>query len=120
LQLNYLTYFQESRQFMKIFYLRDERKFPVACVASELLDGGKTVRFAVATHNPADRFDRVRAREVAAGRLHKSKNIAEIARPEVRIKAAVVTAIMMDESLSTRTRDAARLWLSQEAANAAQ
>ena len=40
---------------------------PVACVASQLVDG--TLKFAVATHNPHDKFNRATGRNKAIGRL---------------------------------------------------
>ena len=59
---------------MKIFYLRDKKGFPVTCVASKIvhpLGGQPMVHFDFATHNPADRYSRERARKTAIARLEK-------------------------------------------------
>lgn len=57
-----------------IFWLRDADKRPVACVASIRYDSGD-VKFAVATHNPHDQFNKVLGRNKAIGRLFADKEL---------------------------------------------
>lgn len=52
---------------VRFFYLRDENRFPVACVAHELVDG--YVRYAVSTHNPLDTYNKTMAKHIATSRL---------------------------------------------------
>lgn len=95
---------------MRWFYLKDENKFPVACVASELDED--QVKFAVSTHNPLDPFNREMARKVAIGRLTHNKLVGKV--PAVPgIKERIVSQIAMDEKLPTRTVKAANYWLEQ-------
>ncbi len=95
---------------MRWFYLKDENKFPVACVASEL-DEDK-VRFAVSTHNPLDPFNREMARRIAIGRLTHRKFTGEVSATP-GIKEKIVSYIAQDEKLPTRTVRAANYWLNQ-------
>lgn len=58
----------------KFFYIRDKHNFPVVCVATRLSELETRVHYAWATWNPKDKFSKVRAREIAEGRLIKSLN----------------------------------------------
>lgn len=51
----------------RIFFLRDKNQFPVACIASLLMEGG--VQFAISVCNPLDEYDRHAARSIALKRL---------------------------------------------------
>lgn len=102
---------------MRWFYLKDENKFPVACVASELM--GDAVLFAISTYNPLDRFDREMARKVATGRLASKKVLGIVPANEQRIKERIVKAIAGNDQIPARTVRAAKYWLSQRQEKAA-
>lgn len=93
------------------FYLRDERKFPVACVAVHLAPGANSIYYAVSTHNPIDPYSRAIARSVALGRLKANYSVIEV--PVTgeyltrREKFRVCKEIVMNNHLPRRTRDAA-------------
>lgn len=53
------------------FWLRNEQKHPVTFVAA--LKEGNVVKYAMATHNPLDKFNRTTARNKAIGRLSAIK-----------------------------------------------
>lgn len=93
---------------MKLFYLRDKHRNPVACVVSEILTP-KYVAFAVSTHNPIDLFDRSEARNVAVQRLIEGD--VTIIKHQLGVKEKIVQAIADDKEFPTRTRVAAKLWL---------
>lgn len=52
-------------------YLRDSKKFPVACLAIQTTEGSREAKVQFAVYNPHDLFDRKKAREIATGRLVK-------------------------------------------------
>lgn len=54
----------------KFTYIRNEKGFPVACLA--YTREGDLFKYAVSVHNPKDKFDREMARKVAGGRLLKT------------------------------------------------
>ena len=56
---------------VRVTYLRDKKKFPVACVASKPVD--KNVVFSLATWNPLDKFEKKTGRDMAAERLEKGE-----------------------------------------------
>lgn len=56
-----------------VFWLRDEHRHPVSCVASKIENGA--VKFAVATHNPHDKFNKKTGRNKAIGRLQAALQI---------------------------------------------
>ncbi len=67
---------------MRFFFVRDEKRFPVACVAyqeavqSDPFDTSEKVNvihYAFSVHNPADLYDRKRARHIAEQRFLKGK-----------------------------------------------
>jgi len=95
---------------MRWFYLKDENKFPVACVASDKEEN--MIVFSVSTHNPVDPFDRDVARQVAIGRL-TAKKFAGVVTDETGIKEKIVTKIAASKTLPARAIEAANYWLSQ-------
>lgn len=96
----------------RVFYLRDANKFPVACVASRVVDSEnlKTpiIRYAISIHNPKDTFDRKRGREIAIGRLLKGKHIGWVHK-QPGVKIEVLNEIARDPNIPQRVRDAAKL-----------
>lgn len=58
-----------------IFYIRDEKGFPIACVAAvkghmngDKPDAADRVAIGISVHNPKDRYDRALGRGIALGR----------------------------------------------------
>lgn len=86
-----------------VFWLRDEKNNPVACVASEVGWLTKNLRFAVATHNPADQFSWSAGRELALERLRGSTDwLTGSHRPKQRLLMRLVKG-----RYSNRVRSAA-------------
>lgn len=101
---------------IRIFFLRDAQRFPVACVASELM--GETVFYAVSTHNPKDKFDRAFARKVALERLAmvgdhvRGPKVVDAVPMEKGVKRAICMDILHKRPLHPqRTREAAQAWV---------
>lgn len=53
---------------LRYMYIRDDKHFPVGCVAYKICDDG-LVQYGISTHNPHDKFDRRIARLYAAARI---------------------------------------------------
>lgn len=99
---------------MKIFYLRDAKGFPVTCVASKIVHhtgGPIMVYFDFATHNPADRFSRAKARNTAAGRLEKHARYAVYLNPKKGETRRAIVEEIAKLADSQAAREAAYLWL---------
>lgn len=107
---------------MRFFYLRNEQRFPVACVCSAIAQAHpERAQFTMSIFNPRDVFDKTRAKEVALGRMQAGRFLGEV--PVDRgIKLAIMQAIASLEFLPgqhgkgkglvpARIRDAARYWL---------
>lgn len=96
-----------------IFFLRDARGFPVACVASKELDDAK-LRFAVSICNPKDYrvFDREKAKTIALGRLETPRRLAEnvYLTPKETLKERIVRCLT-HSTYPRHVQDAAHLWL---------
>lgn len=115
---------------VRYFYLRDPKKFPVACVASKLASGSPSIIYALSIVNPLDRnnFKRATARRIASQRLDeqklvggKSKGCADhpfataLPAEEKAIKRSLVGAIVDNTALVRRVREAAADWLIDDA-----
>lgn len=110
---------------MRVFFLRDSNRFPIACVASEIITRDKDrkyVMFALSVCNPKDKqvFDRKRARSIAEGRmalLLKSTSRSKVERlsgfvpAQGNIKRAIMQTLELDHSLPQQVRNAAEFWL---------
>lgn len=99
---------------MRWFYLRDEHRNPVACVASDLYTDADKIKyaiFAVSTHNPKDHYNKTMAREVAIGRLQKGLGISIPLVPAVKREIIGCIAHELYQRFPERTKKAARLWL---------
>lgn len=97
---------------MRVFFLRDHRKFPVACVASELVAGPsadtKSVVFSMAIHNPSDKYDRHLGKAKAIGRLKGHQYVSAICFQPKSVRVDVLTAIIHNKTLPARVRAAAK------------
>lgn len=97
---------------VRIYWLRNANRQPVACVASEVRQDneGPTIYFAVSTYNPVDKFDRALGRDIATGRLRKSiDGIPYGINASHRIMEEIVSTDFV--TYPQRTREAAELWL---------
>ena len=109
----------------RIFYLRDKTNFPVACVASTVVDtqvGEETqpqLHYGVSTHNPLDVYNKALARKMATIRLNSQSLPAKfggvVACPDAKqAKETLLKAIKENTSVAQRARDAAKLWLKRQ------
>jgi hypothetical protein len=89
---------------LHVFWLRNEHRHPVTCVASKLQ--GDQLTYAVATHNPHDTFNRATGRNKAVGRLNAVQNPATTVQiPEgVDPKVFLLKQIAEDHSSGPLTR----------------
>jgi hypothetical protein len=109
---------------MRIFYLRDRNKRPVACVACVAVSQPEgdlvEVKFSVSTWNPVDPFDRKVGRALAIGRLHDYTNdsaIRTVSCRRWRVKENILWVISdrINPQYPQRAREAARNWLRADA-----
>ena len=63
---------------VKCMFLRDKNGFPVGCLAINVLTTTGEVHYNFSVYNPADEFNRVRAHNVALGRLIKSPIVVKL------------------------------------------
>ena len=111
---------------MRIFFLRDPKNFPVACVASEIVELGvdKSIEFAIACYNPDYPCDKKMAKAVAIGRLHakmakasgKRRKLKELTGSVIaagNIKLHIMQWIEANPSqrIHSHVRAAAEFWL---------
>lgn len=94
-------------------YLRDKNGWTVGCVAMLLQSKERQVGFQLSVVNPADKFERVLARQLALGRLVEQPYFVSLPRQYNAhdISEAVMVAIRNNSALPTRAREAARRWL---------
>lgn len=107
-----------------VFFLRDGQNFPVACVASKVMEDGPwaqgTIRFAVSVCNPLDRkvYDPKKARKIALGRLETPRKlVGEVPvgpNVKVRIMQAITVGIDGPRPFPKHVRAAANLWLADK------
>lgn len=112
---------------VRVFYLRDGKGFPVACVASMLIGGSQRnenspylIRYALSIYNHSDRvkkpnefpFLQARGREIAMGRLERARNKCRLMEIEAidRVKLRIVEDIR-DTTLRPQVKEACELWL---------
>lgn len=98
---------------VKYFFLRDEKRFPIACVASDVVGLlKKKVAFAYSIYNPKDTFDKGLAKEVALGRLEKKgKTYGKVPFIKGEVKRRIAKAIATDDGIPSRVRAAANNFL---------
>jgi hypothetical protein len=108
---------------IRITYLRDPKGQPVGCLAIapiSLLVGSNgafanKVSYHLSVLNPADKFDRKLAREIATGRLLKNPECHTVPVPENAdmhmVTRSVMADIMDNKSIPTRAVKAAKQWI---------
>lgn len=89
---------------IRVFFIRDASKFPVACVATEA--EGESISYALSVRNPIDAFDRKRGRSVAEARLKMGKIHGNVPREPGACKE-ILMDIAGDAHLPKRVREAA-------------
>jgi hypothetical protein len=94
---------------MKLFYLRDKKRQPVACVAWDY--DGKTIRFALSTYNPIDPYKKEIGRALAIGRFSFAPHTIGTAVPIVGVPTILGIIVHDGHDFPARTRRAAELWL---------
>lgn len=97
----------------KFTYIRNEKGFPVACLA--YTREGDLFKYAVSVHNPKDKFDREMARKVAGGRLLKTPSKLHLHEGETLKDALslIMSAFSAEEwGAPARLQKAARQYLS--------
>jgi hypothetical protein len=101
---------------IKLFYLRDKSGHPVAAVASKLVHLVKVerVKFAVATRNPIDTFNKKRGRSIAIARLDSNSIDTGYVDVGLGVKERVLNEIANGE-FPQRAREAAKYWLAKKA-----
>lgn len=92
-----------TKEEVRYLWLRDQGNRPVACVASEKNDS--TLKFALAIHNPKDKFDKRMGRAVALARLRGNKHarfmseINGIGFSVKNVKVALLRALAFGQSM---------------------
>lgn len=97
----------------RIMYLRDSNGQPVGCVAIRVSQSQRLATYQLSVLNPADRFNRAVARQLALGRLVEAPFTVRLpSLPSMHdITEAVFTDIESDRQTPSRARRAARQWL---------
>lgn len=92
-------------------YLRDAKRFPVACLAIHTEENSPTASFGVATHNPHDLFKRSKARGISMGRMLKKPVVVDLPEPNVphSVVIGAVLNTLQQGSLPPRLREAVSL-----------
>jgi hypothetical protein len=83
---------------LRYYWLRDEKKNPVACIASRKQNG--IVEFTVAAHNPIDKFNKRLGREIAVGRFTNPIHIWTVNTVD-NVKIAILNAILQCPTLTS-------------------
>lgn len=103
---------------LSFLYLRDENRFPVACVAIDINEDRLNYKFATSTVNPLDRakFSKILAKQIAVGRLKKKPTegmliVDQYYKPVFSDIAESVVESIADCAPGRITRNAAKRWL---------
>lgn len=99
----------------RIMFLRDQKFQPVGCLAISHDRGTNIVKFQLSVLNPADRFRRDVARQIAIGRLIEKPIVipllGEREPSRTDITFSVMDCICNSKFVPGRARKMARLWL---------
>lgn len=102
----------------RITYLRDDKYQPVGCIAIKLNreagHGNYTlIEYQYSVLNPADRFDRALARQIALGRLVEAPYTTRtnVLPTKHQVTEAVMKDIAKDKGAPARARKSAKGWL---------
>ncbi len=97
----------------RVMFLRNYVGTPIGCVAITLSRSKGVVEYQVSVLNPADRFNRAVARQLAYGRLVEQPLSVPIKKECSMhdVSHAVMTGIASNPNLPSRAIKAAKLWL---------
>lgn len=97
----------------RVMYLRSMDGRPVGCLAIVVNRQAGELSYQLSVLNPADRFDRKVARQLALGRLLEVPKTIKIAKNATMhdISRAVMTALVNTKGTPTRAAKAAKFWL---------
>jgi len=102
---------------IRVMYLRDRRGSIVGCIACQVNRSGHDYvgSYQLSVLNPADKFNRGVARQLAKGRLLESPRHIEL--PTVpsmhEVTERIMQNILLDKNVPTRARKAAQRWLDE-------
>lgn len=97
---------------IRYFYLRDEKNFPIGCIAMDLDFG--TISYGLSVLNPVDKFNRRLAKTIATGRMKFNEKPTMHFGGKVSmhmVTKSVMESISRDATSPARARKAARNWL---------
>lgn len=98
----------------RVMYLRSVEGHPVGCLAISIDRKGQVLQYGFSVLNPADKFDRKVARQLALGRLLESPvSIAPIKADANmhEITRSVMKSLIVNRKTPARAVRAAKLWL---------
>lgn len=87
-------------------YLRDSKRFPVACLAIQTEENSNEAKVQFAVYNPNDKFNRAKAREISLGRLVKHPIVIGLPEPNCH-QSIIIDAFV--ERLKTESHLPSRL-----------
>jgi hypothetical protein len=99
---------------LRIMYLRNSKKFPMACIAIALDRPNGAISYQYSVFNPEDHFDKRMARELALGRLISRPVKITDQDSEInfnQISWAVMEHLSQSKTAPTRAVRAAKRWL---------
>jgi hypothetical protein len=102
----------------RVQYLRDLRNHPVGCVVIKINRHENRVQYQLSVLNPADRFDRKVARQLALGRLTEAPLSTTL--PKNANMHTITRAVMehlKEQNVPSRAVKAAKFWLSLNVSN---
>lgn len=95
----------------RLFYLRNEKRFPVACIATHKNADG-SIRYAISVWNPLDTFSKASGRTLAERRCYNGPWFTVPAGVQ-NVKVHIVTELALSAQTSKRARKMAREWLAK-------
>lgn len=99
----------------RVMYLRSVEGRPVGCLAILVNRKGAALSYGFSVLNPADKFDRKVARQLALGRLLEAPVTVEVMREDLNmheITRNVMKSLVINRKTPARAVKAAKLWLS--------
>lgn len=93
---------------VKLYWLRDYRNNPVACIASKLVKENDTVsgKFSLSIQNPADKFSKVFGRKIALDRLELDIKTTAVKFPASEdVKLNLLKSLMSLDYVPSRIKD---------------
>jgi hypothetical protein len=99
----------------RVMYLRSNEGHPVGCLAILVNRKGAALSYGFSVLNPADKFDRKVARQLALGRLMEAPVTVNVMREDLNmheITRNVMKSLVINRKTPARAVKAAKLWLS--------